>query len=70
MAQPIWITPAGTLGTIPEGIFYQQFMSATVDPVLTVTCTATSATTNRITCASTTGMYAELDVQFSGTTFG
>ena len=70
MAQPIWITPAGTLGTIPEGIFYQQFMSATVDPVLTVTCTATSAATNRITCASTAGMYAELDVQFSGTVFG
>lgn len=70
MAQPIWITPAGTLGTIPEGIFYQQFMSATVDPVLTVTCTATSATTNRITCNSTAGMYAELDVQFSGTSFG
>lgn len=23
MAQPIWITPAGSLGTIPEGIFYQ-----------------------------------------------
>ena len=70
MAQPVCITPAGTLGTIPEGIFYQQFMSATVDPVLTVTCTATSAATNRITCSSTTGMYADLDVQFSGTTFG
>ena len=70
MAQPVWITPAGALGTIPEGIFYQQFMLATVDPLLTVTCTATSATTNRITCASTVGMYAELDVQFSGTVFG
>jgi hypothetical protein len=70
MAQPVWITPAGTLGTIPEGIFYQQFMSATVDPVLTVTCTATSATTNRITCTSTVGMYADLDVQFSDTVFG
>jgi hypothetical protein len=22
MAQPIWITPAGSLGTIPEGVFY------------------------------------------------
>jgi hypothetical protein len=70
MAQPVWITPAGSLGTIPEGIFYQQFMSVTVDPVLTVTCTATSATTNRITCSSTVGMYADLDVQFSGTVFG
>ena len=23
MAQPVWVTPPGTLGTIPEGIFYQ-----------------------------------------------
>jgi len=23
MAQPVWITPVGSLGTIPEGIFYQ-----------------------------------------------
>jgi hypothetical protein len=23
MAQPVWITPAGSLGTIPEGVFYQ-----------------------------------------------
>lgn len=23
MAQPIWVTPAGNLGTIPEGVFYQ-----------------------------------------------
>jgi len=28
MAQPVWITPAGSLGTIPEGIFYQQTLSA------------------------------------------
>ena len=23
MAQPVWITPAGSLGTIPEGVFFQ-----------------------------------------------
>lgn len=23
MAQPVWVTPAGNLGTIPEGVFYQ-----------------------------------------------
>ena len=23
MSQPVWVTPAGSLGTIPEGIFYQ-----------------------------------------------
>ena len=28
MAQPVWITPAGSLGTIPEGIFYQQTLQA------------------------------------------
>ena len=28
MAQPVWITPAGNLGVIPEGIFYQQTLQA------------------------------------------
>jgi hypothetical protein len=28
MAQPVWITPAGDLGTIPEGVFYQQTLKA------------------------------------------
>jgi len=28
MAQPVWITPAGNLGIIPEGIFYQQSLKA------------------------------------------
>lgn len=28
MAQPVWITPAGSLGIIPEGIFYQQSIKA------------------------------------------
>lgn len=31
MAQPIWITPAGSLGSIPEGIFYSTPLVAT-DP--------------------------------------
>lgn len=70
MAQPVWITPAGTLGTIPEGIFYQQTLLATSDAILTVTCTATSASTNRITCASTAGMYSDLNIEFTGTVFG
>ena len=70
MAQPIWITPAGTLGTIPEGIFYQQTMLASTDPILTVTCTATSSITNTITCNSTAGMYTDLNIQFTGDVFG
>ena len=70
MSQPVWITPTGQLGVIPEGIFYRQTMLADADPLFTITCTATSAVTNRITCNSTAGMYAELDVEFSGNVFG
>ena len=70
MAQPVWITPAGPLGVIPEGIFYRQTMLATADPLFTITCTATSAVTNRITCNSTAGMYADLDIEFAGNVFG
>lgn len=35
MPQPTWITPAGSLGTIPEGVFYsvQVFALAGVQPV-------------------------------------
>jgi len=32
MAQPTWITPAGNLGVIPEGVFYQLILEAT-EPV-------------------------------------
>jgi hypothetical protein len=31
MAQPVWITPAGNLGVIPEGVFYQLNLEA-IDP--------------------------------------
>ena len=71
MSQPIWITPAGSLGSIPEGVFYQNIMLVTTDALpFAPTCTATTAGTDVITCASTTGIYAGLTVMFSGTTFG
>jgi hypothetical protein len=71
MSQPVWITPAGSLGTIPEGIFYQNTMLVTTDPLPnTPTCTATTAGTNVITCTSTEGIYPELFVMFTGTVFG
>lgn len=71
MAQPEWITPAGSLGTIPESIFYQQALLAYTPPLdQQPTCSATSASTNRITCSSTQGIYAGLNVMFSGTVFG
>ena len=31
MTQPVWITPPGSLGTIPEGVFYATPLSATAD---------------------------------------
>ena len=31
MSQPVWQTPAGSLGTIPEGVFYQLPLVATAD---------------------------------------
>lgn len=68
MAQPQWITPAGSLGSIPEGVFFQLAMLADTDPVANVTCTATSGTTNRITCNSTADIYPGLNVMFGGTT--
>lgn len=71
MSQPIWITPAGSLGSIPEGVFYQNTLLVTTNALpFTPTCTATTAGTNIITCTSTAGLYPDLNVRFSGTTFG
>lgn len=64
MAQPQWITPAGSLGTIPEGVFYQLAMLANTPVVASVVCTATDASTNRITCETTEGIYPGLNVMF------
>ena len=71
MAQPTWVTAAGSLGVIPEGIYYQQDLLAST-PVLTntPTVTASSSSTNRFTCSSTSGIYAGLNVTFVGTPFG
>jgi hypothetical protein len=66
MAQPVWITPAGSLGTIPDGVFYQNAMLASTAEVSRAVCTATSATTNRITCVSTSEIYAGFNVMFEG----
>lgn len=71
MSQPVWITPAGSLGVIPEGVFYQETLRAQTPAIDNQpTCTATSSTTNLITCSSTTGVVAGMNVMFSGTTFG
>lgn len=44
MAQPIWQTPAGSLGTVPQGVYYRNQLNA-VDPDLgTVTYRAIAGT--------------------------
>jgi len=70
MAQPVWITPAGSLGTIPEGIYYQTNMLADTATVAVNTCTATSSATNLITCDSTANIWPGLNLIFSGGLFG
>ena len=50
MSQPIWITPGGNLGTIPEGIFYRIPLEA-VTPQKSIT--ARSATGNGFTTTLT-----------------
>jgi len=71
MAQPVWISKAGLLGVIPEGVFYQNTMLVTVDALpVSPTCTVTTAGTNVITCTSTIGIYAGLTVMFEGAVFG
>jgi len=70
MAKPLWLTPAGSLGTIPEGLFYKSVLSADTPALSTVEVTATSATTNIVTCSSTAGLWAGVNVIFSGIVFG
>jgi hypothetical protein len=48
MAQPVWVTPAGSLGTIPEGLFYQVPLIA-YDPEILVTITSVIATGTSVT---------------------
>lgn len=70
MAQPVWITPAGTLGTVPEGVFFQTVLRADTEPIVVVECTATTSGSNRITCESTAEIWAGLNVMFSSPCFG
>lgn len=71
MAQPIWITPAGSIGVIPEGVFFQQTLLASTDPIENQpVCTSTSSTTNLITCTSTQGVQPGQNVMFQNEVFG
>ena len=44
MAQPIWQTAAGSLGVIPEGVFFQQNLLATDSDLGTVTYSVIAGT--------------------------
>jgi len=71
MAQPIWITPAGSLGVIPEEVFYQNPLLAEVPPAAPASIVSeTTAGTNLITCNTTAGARPGYRVIFSGSPFG
>lgn len=71
MSQPVWITPAGSLGVVPEGIFFQETLRAST-PYLEnqPTCTSMSSVTNAIECTSTAGVTTSMNVMFTGAVFG
>lgn len=70
MSQPTWITPSGSLGVIPEGIFYQQNMLASTPTLLATTATATNAANNSITVGSTANITRFVNVIFFGENIG
>jgi hypothetical protein len=48
MAQPVWVTPAGSLGTIPEGVFFAAPLVA-IEPTVTLPTTAAVQNQNLLT---------------------
>lgn len=71
MTQPVWQTPAGSLGVIPENIFYSQDLVALTPAQPTpAICTATTASTDIITCDTTAGAQVGYIAEFVGTEFG
>jgi len=65
MAQPIWITPAGSLGTIPEGIFFQLPLLA-YDPGDNFTANSTVGSTVLTNVSTFTGIQVGRAVQGQG----
>jgi hypothetical protein len=71
MTQLTWQTPAGSLGIIPEGVFFKQTLSVSVPyQIIPANCTGTSLTNNLITCDTTLEVTPGLTVRFFGETFG
>ena len=65
MAQPVWITPAGSLGTIPEGIFFQLPLLA-YDPGDNFTADSTLGSAVLTNVSNFTGIDVERTVEGLG----
>jgi hypothetical protein len=65
-----WLTPAGSLGWIPDSIFYQTTLFASTPQLGEVIITATQSVTDIITCDSTEGLEPKQNIQFYGTSIG
>lgn len=71
MSQPNWQTPPGSLGIIPEGVYFELDLVATVSPDPTpVICSATESSSNLIICDSTSMLVVGKVVTFIGVGFG
>jgi hypothetical protein len=75
MSQPVWQTPAGSLGTIPEGVFYSLPLTATEPTNIipsTVTGNGSTVTMNftaDVTPTSITGNGFTVTMNFTGQAF-
>ena len=71
MPQPQWQTPAGSLGTIPELVFFSQRLLATTEPnPVPAICTATTAGSNLISCDTIEPLELGHVIIFYGVPFG
>jgi len=69
MAQPVWITPAGSLGTIPEGIFFQLPLLA-YDPGDNFTANSTVGSVILTNVNNFTGIQVGRGIEGAGITSG
>ena len=71
MSQPTWITKSGSLGVIPEQVFYQQNMLASTPVIEISNVISSSSITNEFTTAEPLEHITRyVNVIFTGTVFG
>jgi len=54
--QPVWITPAGSLGTVPEGAFYQVPLQVTDSVTIAITSLVSNGNTVTVTYGALTSI--------------